>query len=100
MKTTLRDRMAIMRQVRQAIRQPYAWPGGYPLSIITQDGGVICPDCAKENHRGIAHDTLHPGWEGCGWSAAAVNILWEGGNHCDHCGRCVDAYPDEETASA
>ena len=27
-------------------------------------------------------------------------ILWEGGNHCDHCGRCVDAYPDEETASA
>ena len=93
MKTRLRRRMSIMHQVRQAIRQPYTWTGCYPLSIITRDGGVLCPDCAKANHYAIAHDTLHPGWEQSGWSAAGVDVLWEGDNCCDHCGKCVDAYP-------
>jgi len=93
MKTKLKSRMAIMRKVRDAIRSPYAWPGGYPLSIITRDGGILCPDCAKRHHRLIAKDTLDPGWEMSGWSAAGVEILWDGDNRCDHCGKCVDAYP-------
>ena len=25
----------------------YAWPGGYPVIYITEDNGVLCPDCAN-----------------------------------------------------
>ena len=25
----------------------YAWPGGYPVIYITEDSGVLCPNCAN-----------------------------------------------------
>jgi hypothetical protein len=94
MKPKLQSRLGIARQVKQAIRHPYAWPGGYPLSIIMRDGAAICPACAKQEWRQIAHDTIRAGWEQTGWSAVGVDILWEGGNTCDHCGANLDAYPE------
>ena len=94
MKQSLKARMAIMRQVKQAIRNPYAWPGGYQLSIIMNDGAAICPDCAKKEYRQVCHDTIKA-WR-TGWDAAGVDILWEGGNYCDHCNANLDAYPQEE----
>jgi ferredoxin len=33
-----------------------------------------------------------------GWCAISVDIIWEGGNHCNHCGTCVDACPAEKGA--
>lgn len=96
MKAELKARLAITRQVKEAIRTGYAWPGGYPLSLIMNDGGALCMDCARTEWRGIAHDTLK-GWR-TGWDAAGVQVLWEGGNRCDHCYACLDAYPEEEAA--
>ena len=26
----------------------YAWPGGYPISYVTAQRAVCCPDCANE----------------------------------------------------
>lgn len=97
MKTSLKARLAITRQVKEAIRTGYAWPGGYPLSVVMDDGEAICPDCAKENWEQVAHDTIK-GWR-TGWQAAGVEVLWEGGNHCANCDACLDAYPEEETAT-
>jgi hypothetical protein len=88
----------ILKAVKQAIRQPYAWPGGYPLSIICNDGGLLCPDCARKNWQGICHDTLK-GWR-TGWDVAGVEISWEGGNQCDHCNANLDAYPSEQEVEA
>lgn len=93
MKTSLKKRLAITKQVKDAIRNPHAWPGGYPLTVICRDGGAICPECAKSNWSSIAHDTIK-GWE-TGWDVAGVQILWEGENTCDQCGTNLDAYPQD-----
>lgn len=96
MKTELKERLAITRDAKNAIRAGFAWPGGYPLSLIMTDGGALCMDCARTEWRGIAHDTVK-GWR-TGWDAAGVDVLWEGGNRCDHCNACLDAYPEEGEA--
>lgn len=84
-----------MQSVKEAIRKPYSWPGGYPLSIIMDDGCAICPECAKKEFRQVAHDTVK-GWKRTGWNATAVDVLWEGGSYCDNCNANLDAYPSEE----
>lgn len=94
MKYTLKARLEITRQAKQAIREVYAWPGGYPLALICNDGAALCPQCARENWRSITHDTLK-GWR-TGWDLARVGILWDGYNPCDQCGADLTAYPTED----
>jgi len=81
---------AINKQVKQAVRDKYAWPGGYPLFIITSDCAAICIDCARDNWRGVAHSTV----TGChdGWNATSAAINWEDPDlACDHCGENIEA---------
>ena len=26
----------------------YAWPGGYPLEYVTNDGSILCPECTEQ----------------------------------------------------
>ena len=87
----------LLKRAKDAIRMPYAWPGGYPISLVMGDGACLCPECGKKNWRSIYEETRQPG-RGTGWKIAAVDVLWEGGNHCDQCGTCLDAYPAEEDA--
>lgn len=81
--------------LKRAIRAKYAWPGGYPLSAITFDGAALCMDCCRKEWRAICADNLIPslGW---GWRIASVDVLWEGGNYCDHCNANLDAYQSDE----
>lgn len=65
-----------LRAVRAFIRQPYAWPGGYPLMVLFADGQVCCATCAKENYRLISQDT-RDNYRG-GWCAVAIETHWEG----------------------
>lgn len=80
--------------IKQAIRDKYAWPGGYPLFLVMNDGGALCMDCARAEFRQIAHDTVK-GWS-TGWDAAAADINWEDSElTCDHCGNHIEsAYSD------
>ena len=39
--------IAILRRVKQAIRQPYAWPGGYPLYVIMADGAALSIEAVR-----------------------------------------------------
>lgn len=79
--------------LKQAVRQKYAWPGGYPLSAITSDGAALCMECVRKNWSLVAKSTLHR-WSD-GWCVDFVDRLWEGGNCCDNCGTCLDAYPSD-----
>lgn len=88
--------LSLTLKIKQAIRAGYAWPGGYPLSVICNDGEALCMDCARKEWRQIAHDTIK-GWK-TGWDAAGVEVLWEGGNTCSHCNKNLDAYPDKNAA--
>ena len=79
--------------LKNSVRQPYAWPGGYPISAIMADGAALCMDCVRANWELIAKSTLHSWMDG--WCVADVDVLWEGGNRCANCNQCVDAYPSE-----
>ena len=51
------DRIAILRQVKQAIRQPYAWPGGYPLYVVMADGEALSIEAARSEFKLVAYAT-------------------------------------------
>ena len=95
MKSYLQARLVLTRNLKSYIRTGYVWPGGYPIAIVMDDGGCVCTDCARKEWHQIAHDTIK-GWTRTGWCAIGMNVLWEGGNHCDHCNKCLDAYPSED----
>ena len=56
--------------VKDAIRNKYAWPGGYPLFLITTDGGALCVECGRKEFKQIAYAVRHSLNDG--WNAAAV----------------------------
>jgi len=82
--------------LKEIIRSPYAWPGGYPKYIICDDGGAICPTCARDNYRAMLHSTKNQTRDG--WQVRAAAINWEDEFlHCDHCGEQIEcAYPSDE----
>lgn len=65
----------------------FAWPGGYPLYYVTQDGGVLCPGCAKTaESKGLTGDLDDPQWY-----IIAVQINWEEELTCDHCNEKIES---------
>jgi hypothetical protein len=83
-----------LREVRKFTRQPYAWPGGYPLFLLMSDGGALCKKCVRKEYRNISDSTRHDIRDG--WNAHAVTINWEEPTmFCDHCGERIEsAYGD------
>ena len=65
--------MKTLQQAREAVRNKYAWPGGYPLYLLCADGEVLCPDCAKKEWKQVAYATKHPGTDKQ-WEIAAVDV--------------------------
>ena len=73
------------KEVKTAIRSgPYAWPGGYPLFFIADDGDTICYRCARNEWRYICDSITHNIRDG--WMIIANEINWE----CDQlfCANC------------
>ena len=82
--------------VKEAIRQKYAWPGGYPLFILTKDSAALCIACAKKEFRQIAWDWTHKA--STGWHAIAADVNWESTDlYCDHCSQLIEsAYGEKQ----
>lgn len=93
--------IAILASVKNMARAPYAWPGGYPLYLVTGDGAAICPACARREFAQIARESFDQ--SNCGFRAAAVDVNYEdSGLYCDHCnGQIESAYgaDSDETES-
>ena len=87
----------IIGQVKRAIREPYAWPGGYPIYTVMSDGELLCPECARENFRQIVADTNAR--YGGSWRAAGADIKYEGPDEqCAHCSKPLpSAYGDPDS---
>ena len=86
----------ILEQVKDAIRNPYAWPGGYPVYVVMADGSMLCRDCARKEYKLIANATINH--ERDGWKAAGADILYEGTEYCGHCScELESAYGEPET---
>ena len=76
--------------------EPFAWPGGYPRYAVTDDGGAICSQCAKDEF-----DRLDESIPGDGFYISALTVNWED-NHlnCDHCSEMIEsAYGDDDEDS-
>lgn len=80
-------RAAMMRDVRAAIRSPYAWPGGYPVYVLLEDGEMLCPGCARGHYRYLS-DAARRNDFNDGWKPVGTNVLWETGGGPEHCGHC------------
>lgn len=88
-------RVEILAAVKNAIREPYAWPGGYPRYIVMADGAALSVEAAKAEFPSICRSTLRGDRDG--WRAADVAINWEDGElTCDHTGnRIPSAYAED-----
>jgi len=83
----MRRRPELMRQVRQTIRHPYAWPGGYPVYVVLADGAMLCPTCARAEYRQLSDAAREPEYR-TGWEPVAVEVLWEDNDGAERCGHC------------
>lgn len=88
--------LAALQAVKAAIRQPYAWPGGYPLYVCMADGESLSVEAARANWREIVWDMLNAPY-GI-WNVAGVEINWEDPDlFCCHSGdRIESAYAEPE----
>ena len=78
------------KHLKDIVRQPYAWPGGYPKFLIMASGEGVCKKCAKDNAKLIIKATRQ-GFD-AGWEAVAVDVNWEDENlFCDHCGDQIES---------
>ena len=82
-----------LQAVKQAIRQPYAFPGGYPLYIVCVDGEALCIKCTLDNYKSVAQDTI---WDNRdSWHVAGVDINWENPSlPCAHCEENIETAYD------
>ena len=80
---------------RAAVRHgPYAWPGGYPLYFLCDDGAALCCKCVRKERRNILESVAHHTRDG--WRVIGLNINYEDDSlYCDHCSEQIEsAYGD------
>jgi hypothetical protein len=90
----------ILARVKQAIREPYAWPGGYPLYVVTHDGAALSVEAARAEWSQIVRSTLQHARDG--WRVERTCINWEDpALYCDHTGiRIPSAYAEDDAEPA
>ena len=76
--------------LKDVVREPYAWPGGYEKFAIANDGGVLCHECCKKYFKTIMHSTLFEYKDG--WDVVGVECMAnvDGSLYCDNCSRVVE----------
>lgn len=68
-------------------KERYAWPGGYPLYAITNDGAALCHECCGNEREWIGTTTGSDGW-----CVIGMDINWDQCDlMCDHCGKVVES---------
>lgn len=73
--------------------QSYAFPGGYPIYYLCEDGGILCPTCANDNKALVAVAAQDNDKQ---WNIIAANVNYEDDTlYCDHCNKRIEsAYND------
>lgn len=80
-----------VRAVKDIVREPHAWPGGYTKVLIMIDGEAMCSACVKENFRLILQATRDNARSG--WAAHSADVHWEGAPM--YCANCNKEMPSE-----
>lgn len=83
-----------MKIVKDIIRQPYTFPGGYEKVAFTKDGGLLCHACLKECYYTVAHSTLHSIDDGFLVIGVMLNDMFENNEYCNSCNKNLDPYEE------
>ena len=76
--------------LKQFIRQPYAWPGGYPCALLMSDGEVIDSQSARANYR-LIRRAMRDRFDSQ-WVPEEVFIHWDGEPLvCAESGRLIES---------
>jgi hypothetical protein len=63
----------------------YAWPGGYPIFLLANDGVSLCFECGRKEARNVINAISNK--RNDGWRVVACNINYEDSDmtyvHCD-----------------
>lgn len=69
----------------------YAWPGGYPIALITSDGAALCFDCGRKESRQIFDSIANRSSDG--WRVVGCypieEISEDDETPCDHCSKTI-----------
>ena len=80
----------VSHEIKQAIRDKYAWPGGYPLYLVCSDGTALCIDCGKKEYRRIVYSIRHNVQDE--WKVERPDANWEDTElYCNHCNRQIES---------
>lgn len=84
-------KMQTLGDVKATLRAgAYAWPGGYPMYLITADGGALSFDAALSEFRQIAWDWLNNA--NIGWRVIGCAVNYEDPDlYCDHTGEKIES---------
>lgn len=86
-----------IERIKHAIRSKYAWPGGYPLFLVTSDGAALCCDCGRKEWASIC--AAMRGKLRDGWQVEAADINYEDPSlYCDHCSQRIESAYAEDKA--
>ena len=84
-----------IKELKENVRHPYAWPGGYEIVFITSDGCILCHNCIRSNWREILWSTKNhvaDGWEIVGFAIEAVDyestLELAGDDYTSNCAHC------------
>lgn len=67
----------------------FAWPGGYEIFFVTDDGGTLCSPCVEKEWDGCIADAYpNDGWNIVGFDHTGNT---DEAVTCDHCNREVQA---------
>lgn len=76
--------------LKNFIRAPFVFPGGYPLQMVMADGESVCHKCAKENFALILRATREN--DRSEWAVMVIGINWESTDiYCAHCNAAIES---------
>ena len=80
--------MQTPKEIAESIaNKPFAFPGGYRRIAVTDDGGVLCHNCCRDEIGCIEESD-----PGDGWHVVGEMVHWEGEPmQCGHCGTMITA---------
>jgi hypothetical protein len=69
----------------------YAWPGGYPLIAVMDDGEELCADCVNDPRNPVHYSGSADGWRVDGYLGLETTSEPDYGSvYCAHCNRQLD----------
>ena len=75
----------------------YAWPGGYPMYFVLDDGGALSFEGARQNLREILYDMTHDIRGSGSWFVVGCEINYEDEDLvCEHTGAKIPSAYGED----